>query len=71
MKKTLLIIIATMGVLSSCLEERNRNVIAHCMEGDTTILETVRVDKNFQVGELVVPINKKHKYKIVRFSRGN
>jgi len=58
-----------MGVLSSCVEERNRTVIAHRVEGDTTILELVRVDKNFQVGELVVPINKKHKYKIVRFSR--
>jgi hypothetical protein len=71
MKKGLLIMIVSMGVLSSCVEDRNRNVIAHCMEGDTTILENVRVDRNFQVGELVVPINKKHKYKIVRFSRGN
>jgi hypothetical protein len=69
MKKIILIVIVSMGVLSSCVEERNRTVIAHCMEGDTTILELVRVDKNFQVGELVVPINKKHKYKIVRFSR--
>jgi hypothetical protein len=36
MKKTLLIMIVSMGVLSSCLEERNRNVVAHLVDGNDT-----------------------------------
>jgi hypothetical protein len=72
MKKTLLIMIVSMGVLSSCVEERNRYVVGHRIDGnDTTTLQIVKVDKNFQVGEVVFPINGKFKYKIVRFSRGN
>ena len=72
MKKALLIMIVSMGVLSSCVEERNRYVVGHRIDGnDTTTLQIVRVDKNFQVGEVVFPINGKFKYKIVRFSRGN
>jgi len=72
MKKALLIMAVSMGVLSSCVEERNRYVVGHRIDGnDTTTLQIVRVDKNFQVGEVVFPINGKFKYKIVRFSRGN
>jgi hypothetical protein len=72
MKKVLLIMIVSMGVLSSCVEERNRYVIAHRVDGnDTTTLQIVRVDKNFQVGEVVFPVNGKFKYKIVRFARNN
>jgi hypothetical protein len=72
MKKVLLIVIASMGVLSSCVEERTRYVIAHRVDGNDTItLQVVRVDKNFQVDEVVFPVNGKFKYKIVRFSRGN
>lgn len=70
MKKTLAIIIVSMGVLSSCVEERNRYAVGHRVDGnDTTTLQIIRVDKNFQVGEIVFPINNKFKYKIVRFSR--
>jgi hypothetical protein len=72
MKKVLLIVIASMGVLSSCVEERTRYVIAHRVDGnDTTSLQIIRVDKNFEVGEVVFPVNGKFKYKIVRFSRRN
>jgi len=71
MKKVLLAIL-TIGMMASCVEERNRYVIAHRVDGnDTTTLQIVRVDKNFQVGEVVFPVNGKFKYKIVRFSRGN
>ena len=64
--------IVSMGVLSSCVQERNRYVVGHRVDGnDTTTLQVVRVDKNFQVGEVVFPVNGKFKYKIVRFSRGN
>jgi hypothetical protein len=72
MKKTLLIMIVSMGVLSSCLEDRNRNVVAHRVDGnDTTSLQIIRVDKNFEVGEVVYPVNNRFKYKIVRIARGN
>jgi len=71
MKKVLLAIL-TIGMMASCVEERNRYVIAHRVDGnDTTTLQIVRVDKNFQVGEVVFPVNGKFKYKIVRFSRNN
>jgi hypothetical protein len=72
MKKVLLIMIVSMGVLSSCVEERNRYVVGHRVDGnDTTSLQIIRVDKNFEVGEVVFPVNGKFKYKIVRFSRRN
>ena len=71
MKKVLLAIL-TIGMMASCVEERNRYVIAHRVDGnDTTTLQIVRVDKNFQVGEVVFPVNGKFKYKIVRFARNN
>ena len=64
--------IVSMGVLSSCIEERNRYVVGHRVDGnDTTTLQVVRVDKNFQVGEVVFSVNGKFKYKIVRFARNN
>ena len=64
--------IVSMGVLSSCVQERNRYVVGHRVDGnDTTTLQVVRVDKNFQVGEVVFPVNGKSKYKIVRFARNN
>ena len=62
--------IVSMGVLSSCVEERNRYVVGHRVDGnDTTSLQIIRVDKNFEVGEVVFPVNGKFRYKIVRFSR--
>jgi len=71
MKKVLLAIL-TIGMMVSCVEERNRYVVAHRVDGnDTTSLQIIRVDKNFEVGEVVYPVNGKFKYKIVRFSRGN
>jgi hypothetical protein len=72
MKKVLLIMIVSMGVLSSCVQERNKYVVGHRVDGnDTTTLQVVRVDKNFQVGEVVFPVNGKFKYKIVRGCRDN
>jgi hypothetical protein len=69
MKKVLLAIL-TIGMMVSCVEERNRYVIAHRVDGnDTTSLQIIRVDKNFEVGEVVFPVNGKFRYKIVRFSR--
>jgi hypothetical protein len=70
MKKLILIMIVSMGVLSSCVEERNRYAVGHRVDGnDTTSLQIIRVDKNFEVGEVVFPVNGKFRYKIVRFSR--
>ena len=72
MKKVLLIIIVSMGVLSSCIEERNKFVVGHRVDGnDTTTLQIIRVDKNFQIDEVVFPVNGKFKYKIVRSCRDN
>jgi hypothetical protein len=70
--KKIVLAIFTIGMMVSCVEERNRYVIAHRVDGnDTTSLQIIRVDKNFEVGEVVYPVNGKFKYKIVRFSRGN
>jgi len=69
MKKVLFIMIVSMGVLSSCTESRTKYVIARNISGDTTTLHRVRVDREFKVGEVVFPINKLNKMKIVRECR--
>jgi hypothetical protein len=72
MKKALLIMAVSMGVLSSCVEERNRFVVAHRVDSDdTTTLQIIRVDKTFEVGDVVIPNGLKFKYKIVRIVRKN
>ena len=71
MKKVLLAIL-TIWMMASCVKERNKYVVGHRVDGnDTTTLQVVRVDKNFQVGEVVFPVNGKFKYKIVRGCRDN
>jgi hypothetical protein len=72
MKKAVLIMAVSMGVLSSCVEERNRFVVAHRVDSDdTTTLQIIRVDKTFEVGDVVIPNGLKFKYKIVRIVRKN
>jgi len=71
MKKVLLAIL-TIGMMASCVQERNKYVVGHRVDGnDTTTLQVVRVDKNFQVGEVVFPVNAKFKYKIITGCRDN
>ena len=72
MKKALLIMAVSMGVLSSCVEERNRFVVAHRIKGDTTTLQMIKVNRNFQVGEIVIPVGlDSTKFRIVRIARTN
>ena len=68
MKKVLLAIL-TIGMMVSCIEERTKFVIAHSVSGDTLTLYKVKVDKDFKPGEVVFPINKLTKVKIVRECR--
>jgi hypothetical protein len=68
MKKVLLAIL-TIGMMVSCIESRSKYVIARNISGDTITLHRVRVDKDFKPGEVVFPINKLSKVKIVRECR--
>jgi hypothetical protein len=68
MKKVLLAIL-TIGMMASCVEERGKFVIAHNVIGDTTTLHKVQVEKDFKPGEVVFPINKLSRVKIVRECR--
>ena len=68
MKKVLLAIL-TIGMMVSCVEERGKFVIARNVSGDTTTLHKVKVDKDFKPGEVVFPINKQSRVKIVRECR--
>ena len=68
MKRVSLAILA-IGMMVSCVEERGKFVIARNVSGDTTTLHKVKVDKDFKPGEVVFPINKLSKVKIVRECR--
>jgi len=68
MKKVILAIF-TIGMMVSCVEDRTKYVIARNISGDTTTLHRERVDREFKVGEVVFPINKLNKMKIVRECR--
>ena len=68
MKKVLLAILV-IGMMASCVEERGKFVIARNVVGDTITLHKVQVDKDFKPGEVVFPINKLSKVKIVRECR--
>ena len=68
MKKVLLAIL-TIGMMVSCIEERTKFVIARNVSGDTLTLHRVKVDKDFKPGEVVFPINKLSRVKIVRECR--
>ena len=71
MKKQLLAIL-TIGMMVGCtsIEDSNKFVIAHRVDGtDTTTLRIIRVNKNFRIGDVVYPIIPKGdsiKFKIVR-----
>ena len=70
MKKIAIIAVGFIGMMTSCIEEKNREAVAHRIKGDTTTLQVVRVNKNFNVGEVVVPAGyDSTKFKIVRFAR--
>jgi hypothetical protein len=72
MKKAVVIATAVIGMMTSCVEERNRFVVAHRVDSDdTTTLQIIRVDKTFEVGDVVIPNGLKFKYKIVRIVRKN
>jgi hypothetical protein len=72
MKKAVLIATAVIGMMTSCVEERNRFVVAHRIKGDTTTLQMIKVNRNFQVGEVVIPVGlDSTKFKIVRIARTN
>ena len=68
MKRVSLAILA-IGMMVSCVEERGKFVIVRNVSGDTTTLHKVKVDKDFKPGEVVFPINKLTKVKIVRECR--
>lgn len=61
--------ILTIGMMASCVEERGKFVIVRNVSGDTTTLHKVKVDKDFKPGEVVFPINKLSRVKIVRECR--
>jgi hypothetical protein len=65
------VILATfiIGMMVSCIEDRTKYVIVRNISGDTTTLHKVTVDKDFKPGEVVFPINKLNKVKIVRECR--
>jgi len=72
MKKAVVIATAVIGMMTSCVEERNRFVVAHRVDGDdTTTLQIIKVDRNFEVGEIVIPNGNRFKFKIVRVVRRN
>ena len=68
MKRVSLAILA-IGMMVSCVEERGKFVIVRNVSGDTTTLHKVKVDKDFKPGEVVFPINKQSRVKIVRECR--
>lgn len=68
MKKALLVIL-TIGMMVSCVEERGKFVIARNVSGDTITLHRLQVDKDFKPGEVVFPIRTLGKVKIVRECR--
>lgn len=70
MKTRILIAITIIGMMSSCVENTTKMVVAHRVDGnDTTTLHKVKVDREFKVGEIVYPINVMNKFKIVRECR--
>jgi hypothetical protein len=69
MKKAVVIAMTLIGMMTSCVEDKTKYVIAHLIKGDTTTLHKVRVEREFKVGEIVIPVNKIDKFKIVRECR--
>ena len=68
MKKVLLAIL-TIGMMVSCIEDRTKFVIVRNIQGDTITLHKVKVDRDYKPGEVVFPIIKLSKVKIVRECR--
>jgi len=67
--KKIVLAIFTIGMMVSCVEDRTKYVIVRNISGDTITLHKVQVDKDFKPGEIVFPINKLSKVKIVRECR--
>jgi len=67
--------IVSMGVLSSCVQEKNKSVMARMIDGNDTIsLRLIVVERNFRVGDVIIPYSAKLggdkvRYKIVRECR--
>lgn len=61
--------ILSIGMMVSCVEKRGKFVIVRNVSGDTTTLHKVQVEKDFKPGEVVFPINKQIRVKIVRECR--
>lgn len=69
MKKAVVIATAVIGMMSSCVQDNTKYVIAHRVDGDTITLHKIRVDRSFNVGEIMFPINGTTKFKIIRECR--
>lgn len=68
MKKSL-IAFAIIGMMTSCVQDNTKMVIAHRVDDDTITCHKIKVDRNFQIGEVVFPINGTTKFKIIRECR--
>jgi hypothetical protein len=73
MRTTLLLAIVVIGMMTSCIQEKTKYVIAKRIEGDTLTLQRIRVFRDYQVGEVVFGLNGaregSNKFKIVRECR--
>ena len=69
MRTRLLTLAVVIGMMSSCVENTTKMVIAHRVDGDTITTHKIKVDREFKVGEVVFPINGTNKFKIVRECR--
>ena len=69
MRTRLLTLAVVLGMMSSCVENTTKMVIAHRVDGDTITTHKIKVDREFKVGEVVFPINGTNKFKIVRECR--
>jgi hypothetical protein len=71
--RTTLLAIAIIGMMTSCIQDKTKYVIAQRIEGDTLTLQKIRVFREFQVGEIVYGLNGtregSNKFKIVRECR--
>jgi hypothetical protein len=71
--RTTLLAIVVIGMMTSCIQEKTKYVIAKRIEGDTLTLQKIKVYRDFKVGEVVFPINGitegTNKFKIVRECR--
>ena len=69
MRTRLLTLAVVIGMMTSCVQDNTKMVIAHRTDGDTITSHKIKVDREFKVGEVVFPINGTNKFKIVRECR--